>query len=206
MAIFLLLYLSFIRTKAQNITLAFAGLNADARVLIDRARIECQSHKLTFEDSATVKHIARHIALIQQKYTRKGGRRPFGITTIVGGFDPDGTAQLWRTRPAGTHSAWRACATGRQASTLRQYLLKHYKSPEVDDDVTEEMTDQDGIDLVIKTLLEVVENGAKNMAITVIRPNIGAKLLDKNVLEEIILRVEAEKEAEAKKKKEAEGL
>lgn len=46
----------------DHVVMAFAGLTADARILIDRSRIECQSHKLTVEDPVTLEYITRHIA------------------------------------------------------------------------------------------------------------------------------------------------
>jgi 20S proteasome subunit alpha 4 len=67
--------------------LTFAGLQADARVLIDKARVECQSFRYTLEDEPTLEFIARFVAETQQSYTQKGGVRPFGISTFICGFE-----------------------------------------------------------------------------------------------------------------------
>jgi 20S proteasome subunit alpha 4 len=43
-----------------------SGLSADARVLVDMARIECQSHKLTVEDACSVGYVTKFIANTKQ--------------------------------------------------------------------------------------------------------------------------------------------
>ncbi|KAJ3912078.1 proteasome subunit alpha type 7-1 [Lentinula edodes] len=47
----------------NHVCLAFAGLTADGRVLIDKARIECHSHshRLTVGDPYPVEYITRQI-------------------------------------------------------------------------------------------------------------------------------------------------
>lgn len=130
----------------DHIALACAGLKADARVLVNRARVECQSHRLTIEDPVTVEYITRFIAGLQQKYTQSGGVRPFGLSTLIVGFDPySGKPSLYQTDPSGTFSAWKANATGRNSNSIREFLEKNYK----------ETSGQETVKLAIRALLEV---------------------------------------------------
>jgi len=91
----------------NHVALAFAGLNADSRVLVDKARVEAQSHRLTVEDAVSIEYITKYVAGVQQRYTQSGGVRPFGISTLVVGFDPnDDVPRLFQTDPSGVYSAW----------------------------------------------------------------------------------------------------
>lgn len=90
-----------------HVCLAFAGLNADARILADKARLEAQSHRLTVEDPVTIEYITKFVAGVQQRYTQSGGVRPFGISTLIVGFDKGNkTPRLYQTEPSGIYSAW----------------------------------------------------------------------------------------------------
>jgi len=168
-----------------HLTMAFAGLTADARVLIDKARVECQSYRLTMEDAPSVEYISRHIARIQQKYTQRGGRRPFGLSTLIAGFERDGTAKLYQTIPSGIYSSWKACAIGRNSKTLREFLERHYN---------EEATTEDGcIKLCIRALNEVVESGAKNIEVCVVHRGVEHQMLPDEQIEALIKIIDEEK-------------
>ncbi|KAK2505350.1 hypothetical protein MC885_017261 [Smutsia gigantea] len=130
----------------DHVCMAFAGLTADSRVVINRARVECQSHKLTVEDPVTVEYITRFIATLKQKYTQSNGRRPFGISALIVGFD-DGIPRLYQTDPSGTYHAWKANAIGRSAKTVREFLEKNYTEDAV--------ANNEAIKLAIRALLEM---------------------------------------------------
>ncbi|KAM3964881.1 proteasome alpha4 subunit [Aphomia sociella] len=178
----------------DHVVMAFAGLTADARILINRAQIECQSHKLTVEDPVTLEYITRYIASLKQKYTQSNGRRPFGISCLIGGFDYDGLPHLFQTEPSGIYYEWKANATGRSAKTVREFLEKNYTAEEV-------ASEKGAVKLAIRALLEVVQSGQKNLEIAVMRRGQPMQMLDSDTINSYVSVIEKEKEEEAEKKK-----
>jgi len=177
----------------DHICMAFAGLTADARVLVNKARLECQSYRLSVEDNPSVEYVTRYVAGVQQRYTQSGGVRPFGISTLIMGFDmPNAEPRLYQTDPSGIYHAWKANAIGRSSKTVREFLEKNY---------VEDMSNEQSIKLTIKSLLEVVQSGAKNIEVAVMEKGKGIKILDPTEVESIAAEIEKEKEAEAEKKK-----
>lgn len=174
----------------EHIFIASAGLVADARVLVDMARVECQNHRLTIEDPPTVEFITHYIASTQQRYTQSGGRRPFGISTLIVGFDPNNTPKLFQTDPSGIYYQWKANSIGRNSQTVREFLEKHY---------SEDINEEESVKLAVKSLLEVVQTGAKNIEILVITKD-GSRTPDSKEIEGIIKTIEDEKAEEAEKK------
>ncbi|KAG2448991.1 hypothetical protein HYH02_005745 [Chlamydomonas schloesseri] len=169
----------------DHICLAFAGLTADARVLINRARIEAQSYRLTLDEKVTVDYITKYIAGVQQRYTQSGGVRPFGISTLIVGFDPLGAPQLFQTDPSGTWSAWKANAIGRNSKTIREFLEKHYA----------DTAGKETVKLAIRALMETVEAGSKSIEVAVMERDTGLKLLSDEEVDALVKEIEEEKAA-----------
>jgi 20S proteasome subunit alpha 4 len=180
----------------ENICMAFAGLNADARVLVNKVRIECQSYRLNYEDDPTVDYVAKFVARTQQKYTHRGGVRPFGISSLIGGFDSNGSPALFQTDPAGTYYAWKATAVGKNDKTVQDFLEKKYPKPEepaLDEDQT--------LRLAIKALLEVTEASVNNVEVVMIRKG-GQKKYSDAELEPILKELDDSAERMARLKEE----
>ncbi|XP_030624157.1 proteasome subunit alpha type-7-A isoform X2 [Chanos chanos] len=180
--------------KKGSTAVGVRGLTADARIVVNRARVECQSHRLTVEDPPTVEYITRFISNMKQRYTQSNGRRPFGISSLIVGFDFDGTAQLYQTDPSGTYHAWKANAIGRSAKTVREFLEKNYKEVDME-------SDEATIKLAVRALLEVVQSGGKNIELAVMKRNEPMKILDPEEIEQLVSEIEKEKEEAEKKKK-----
>lgn len=121
--------------------------------------------------------------------------RPFGISTLLAGFElgVDGAQlpRLYQTDPSGIFSLWKASAIGRSSKTVREFLEKHYVA---------DMSKDDSIKLAIKALLEIVQTGAKNIEIAVMTADGLMQTLSLEQIEAVIAELDKEKADEAEKK------
>ncbi len=131
----------------EHIGAAASGLIADARVLIDQARIEAQINRLRYDEPISVQMLAKRIGDIKQLYTQHGGVRPFGARLLIAGIDTNGP-HLFETDPSGVVAAYKSQAIGGGAPTVTEFLEKRYD---------EKMELDDAILLALEALRAVTE-------------------------------------------------
>ncbi|EGS19304.1 uncharacterized protein CTHT_0059300 [Thermochaetoides thermophila DSM 1495] len=76
-----------IATVDRHIGIAFSGMIPDGRHFIDRARDEARAWRDTFKTPITTADLASRMGGYMQAYTLYQSVRPFGITTIIAGYD-----------------------------------------------------------------------------------------------------------------------
>lgn len=130
----------------ENIGAATSGLVADARVLVDRARVEAQSNRITYNEPIDVEILAKRICDFKQLYTQHGGVRPFGIALLIAGVND--APRLFETDPSGALIEYKATAIGAGRTAAMEIFEEKYR---------EDMSKEDAIELALKVMHEVTE-------------------------------------------------
>ncbi len=110
----------------SHIGCATSGLVADARVLVDRAQIEAQIHKISYNERTTVETLVKRICDYKQNYTQYGGVRPFGTALLIAGVDDEGS-HLYETDPSGALIAYKAASIGAKRNTVMEVFEEKFK-------------------------------------------------------------------------------
>ncbi len=131
----------------EHIGVAIAGLHADSRTLINYARVQAQSFRLTYDEPVRLNMLVKSIADMKQQYTQFGGIRPFGCALFFVAVDAKGT-QIYTTSPSGIYRAFKAYALGSGEATAREYLKENYKEGLSFDEI---------INLALNTLKESID-------------------------------------------------
>ncbi|KAA0007525.1 MAG: archaeal proteasome endopeptidase complex subunit alpha [Thermoplasmata archaeon] len=131
----------------DHIGCATSGLVADARVLVERARIDAQVNEITYNRKIEIKTLVRRLCDFKQTYTQYGGVRPFGTALLIAGVDDSGP-RLFSTDPSGAMIEYKATSEGAGRDNVIAYFEKHYR---------EDIDKDEAIILGLKALSKGVE-------------------------------------------------
>ncbi|MDJ0272996.1 MAG: archaeal proteasome endopeptidase complex subunit alpha [Candidatus Caldarchaeum sp.] len=131
----------------EHIGAAAAGLNSDARVLVDNARVYAQTLRLSYDEEPLVEAVARRVGDIMQLYTQHAGVRPFGTALLIGGVDKTGP-RLFYAEPSGLILEYNAWAIGRGADKVREIFENNYK---------DDMSLDNAVELGLSALVDSVD-------------------------------------------------
>ena len=149
----------------EHIGAATSGLVADARALVERARVEAQINKITYSEPIRVDTLSKKLCDMLQLYTQNGGVRPFGSALIIGGVYNE-KCKLFETDPSGALIEYKATAIGSGRSAAMEIFEEEY---------SDDLSIDDAIALAIRAINEATEHDttSDNVEIAVIKKEDG---------------------------------
>nr|XP_055209978.1 proteasome subunit alpha type-5 isoform X3 [Gorilla gorilla gorilla] len=113
-----------------HIGCAMSGLIADAKTLIDKARVETQNHWFTYNETMTVESVTQAVSNLALQFGEEDAdpgamSRPFGVALLFGGVDEKGP-QLFHMDPSGTFVQCDARAIGSASEGAQSSLQEVY--------------------------------------------------------------------------------
>jgi proteasome alpha subunit len=133
-----------------------AGLLADARIIVNQARVKAQVHKITYEEPMDTWTLARVIGDRVHLSTLYAGLRPFGVALMIAGIDYTGV-HLIESDPSGMLYEWRAYSIGKGAVIANKILKQKWKPS---------MSDSDAVKLAVN-ILSKTEKEKKETALDI---------------------------------------
>jgi 20S proteasome subunit alpha 5 len=140
-----------------HIGAAMSGLVADARTLVDHARIEAQNHRFTYNECICVEPLTQAVCDLALSFgegsdgdtdKKKRMSRPFGVALLLAGYDEINLCQLYFSDPSGTFVRYKAKAIGAGSEGAQSNLEESY---------SENLSLQEIETLAISTLKQVME-------------------------------------------------
>ena len=127
-----------------------SGILSDARVLIERAQLKAQQHRITYDEPIDTLSIVKDICDLKQICTQSGGLRPFGVSLLVGGVDNNKKPRLYETDPTGIFFQYKAAVIGEGETEIEELLQKEY---------SEKINVDEGLKLCLKALKQFQAEG-----------------------------------------------
>ena len=129
----------------SHIISSVAGITSDARVLVEKAQVLAQQHRITYDSPIEPELIIKEIANTKQQFTQYGGARPFGVSLMVAGMNGK-NPELYTSDITGNYFSYRANAIGENDDKIKEALREKYN---------EDIEIKKGVKLVLDIFKEV---------------------------------------------------
>ncbi|XP_071961447.1 proteasome subunit alpha type-5-like [Antedon mediterranea] len=167
----------------SHIVCAMSGLIADARTLIDRARVDAQNHWFTYNEHMSVESVTQSVSNLalqfgDDKSDVKVMSRPFGVALLFAGVDKEGP-QLFHMDPSGTFIKFNAKAIGSGSEGAQSQLQEVYHKSMTLKEATKESL------VILKQVMEE-KLGATNVEVASVSAKGEFHMFSKDEIEVII--------------------
>ncbi|MAG11058.1 proteasome subunit alpha [Candidatus Pacearchaeota archaeon] len=133
----------------EHIIASSAGIGSDARVLIERAQVLAQQHRVTYDSSVEPELIMKDIANIKQQFSQYGGARPFGVSLMIAGINGK-KPELYTSDITGNYFSYSANAIGENDGKIKEKLREKYKK---------NLTIKQGVKIALEIFEEAKDKG-----------------------------------------------
>ncbi|KAH7986624.1 hypothetical protein HPB49_025879 [Dermacentor silvarum] len=110
-------------TVDKHVGVAVAGLLADAKQVVETARVEASNYRSEYGSAIPLSYLKDRVGLHMHAYTLYSAVRPFGCGVLLGSCDTDGP-QLFCIDPSGTSWSYFGCAIGKARQAAKTEMEK----------------------------------------------------------------------------------
>jgi proteasome alpha subunit len=129
----------------EHMITSVAGIISDARILVEKAQVLAQQHRVTYDSPIEPELIIKEIANTKQQFTQYGGARPFGVSIMLAGMNGK-KPELYTSDVTGNYFSYFANAIGENDSQMKEKLREEYKK---------DLTIKQGVKIALKIFEEI---------------------------------------------------
>ncbi|XP_071440783.1 proteasome subunit alpha type-3 [Hetaerina americana] len=107
----------------KHVGMAVSGLLADARQIVETARIEASNYRSQYGTNIPLKYLNERVSMYMHAYTLYSAIRPFGCSVILGSYEDDGPA-MFMIDPSGVSYGYFGCAVGKAKQAAKTEIEK----------------------------------------------------------------------------------
>ena len=128
-----------------HIVASVAGIVSDARVLIEKAQVLAQQHRVTYDSDVEPELIIKDISNTKQQFTQYGGARPFGVSLMLAGINRK-KPELYTSDVTGNYFSYNANAIGEKDDEIKDILREKYSA---------DLTMKEGVKIALDIFKEI---------------------------------------------------